>query len=329
MRANKMSSVRKRFGSPQPADMRIFVALERVRTLTAAAAALQLPLFTVSRAIKRVERLTGAPLLKRDDAGLKLTDLGREYLSACKKVLDAQANAEAVLHQHKTEPEGTLRIGSPVLFARNVLAIILPTFHARFPKLAIELDLYSSEWKQEPTAAHDIFFKVRTPQQSRHHQKTFPAIRQGLFASPAYLKEHAAPAYPADLDHHTCVGHSEDGTFPPWNLTKGGEHTPVQPRLSVVVDDPEIQARFALASSGIALLPLWLAEDYKNEGALVPVLESWTPDPVVFCALHAGRHRIAPKESALLNYLGQVIGTAKDPRCHGRDPRLLFVRPDR
>ncbi len=109
----------------------------------------------------------------------------------------------------------------------------------------------------------------------------------------------------------------------------GGELITVQPRLSVVVDDPEIQARFALASSGVALLPLWLAEEYKNEGMLVPVLKSWIPEPVVFCALHAGRHRIAPKENAFLNYLGDVIGTAKDPRCHGRDPRNFFAKLDR
>ncbi len=301
------------------------MTLEHARTLTAAAAALQLPLFTVSRAIKRLEKLAGVLLLKRDHAGLKLTDLGREYLAACKNVLDAQAKAEAILHHHKAEPEGTLRIGSPVTFARSVLATILPTFNARFPRLIIELDLYSSEWKQEPTAVHDIFFKVRTPQQSRHHQKTFPAIRQGLFASPAYLKTHTPPLHPVDLDHHTCVGHSEDGTFPPWNLNMGGEHIPVQPRLSVVVDDPEIQAQFALASSGIALLPLWLAEDYKNEGTLVPVMEGWIPDPVVFCALYAGRHRSTHKENAFLNYLEGVLGTAKDPRCQNRNPKLFFA----
>ena len=325
MRANAKRSVRRDGGSPHLADMRIFVALERARTLTAAAALLRLPLFTVSRAIKRVERLAGMLLVKRDAGGLKLTDLGRDYLLACKEILAAEAKAEVILHKHRAEPEGTLRIGTPVTFARSVLSFILPAFHARFPKLALELDLYSSEWKQEPTALHDIFFKVRTPQQSRHHLKIFPAIRQGLFASPTYLQSHPAPVHPSELDHHICVGHSDDRTFPPWNLARGGAHVFVQPRLSVVVDDPEIQARFALASCGIALLPLWLAERFKNEGKLIPLLDEWTPDPVVFCALHAGRLRTASKEKAFLEYLGSILGTANDPRCKGKDPGMIFL----
>ena len=284
-------------------DMRIFVALDGARTLTAAAVSLQLPLFTVSRAIKRVERLSGMTLVKRDPAGLALTDIGREYLQACREILEAQARATAVLKAHQAEPEGTLRIGAPVTFARSVLSVILPAFQATFPKLSIDLDLYSSEWNQEPTASHDVFLKVRTPQQSKRHLKTFPAIRQGLFASPAYLRAQTAPTHPADLGAHTCVGHSEDGTFPPWNLSRRNEHIPVQPRLSVAVDDPEIQARFALAGSGIALLPLWLAESYRIEGRLIRLLEDWTPDPVVFCALHAGRVRMASKENRFLDYL--------------------------
>ena len=71
--------------------------------------------------------------------------------------------------------------------------------------------------------------------------KTFPAIRQDLFASRAYLQTHPAPVHPNDLDQHICVGHSEDGIFPPWNLTRSNQHYPVQPYLSVMVADPEIQ----------------------------------------------------------------------------------------
>ena len=312
-------------GSPKHADMRIFVALERARTLTALAASLQLPLFTVSRAIKRMEQLAGVMLVKRAGGGLKLTETGRDYLQACREVLDAQAKANAVLHAHRTEPAGTLRIGSPVTFARIVLSAVLPEFQSRYPKLSLAIDLYSSEWDQESTALHDVFFKVRTPQQSRHHLKTFPAIRQGLFASPAYLEAHGTPVHPADLDHHKCVGHSEDGTFPPWNLTRGGEHIPVQPRLAIMVDDPEIQAKFALASCGVALLPLWLAENHRGERQLVPVLENWIPDPIVFCALYAGRLRAASKENALLHYLGGILGTASDPRCNGKESRTFFL----
>ena len=316
--------VRQQAGDLLASDMRIFVALDGARTLTAAAISLQVPLFTVSHAIKRVERLAGMTLIKRDPAGVALTDIGREYLQACRDVLEAQNRAMAVLKAHREEPEGTLRIGAPVMFARSVLSVILPSFQATFPRLFIQLDLYTSEWNQEPTISHDVFLKVRTPQLSRRHLKTFPAIRQGLFASPSYLQAHTTPRQPRDLEKHICVGHSEDGTFPPWNFSRGNELIPLRPRLSVAVDDPEIQARFALAGSGIALLPLWLAESYRVDGRLVPLLEDWIPAPVVFCALHAGRLRIASKENKFLDYLAGKLGTASDPRSQGGDPRAFF-----
>ena len=309
---------------PRAIDMDVFVALDGAHTLTSAAASLRVPLFTVSRAIKRLERAAGVKLVRRDHTGLTFTDVGRDYLQACKEVLAAQVRAAAVLKVHRAEPEGRLRVGAPVTFAHSVLSVILPPFQVRFPKLSIDIDLYSSEWNQEPTASHDVFFKVRTPQLSKRHLKTFPAIRQGLFASPAYLKAQTIPKHPSDLDAHMCVGHSEDGTFPPWNLSRDNEQILVQPRLSVAVDDPEIQARFALTGSGIALLPLWLAESYKVEGRLVPVLEDWLPDTIVFCALHAGRLGLASKEKKFLDYLIQTLGTASDPRCRGRDPRAFF-----
>ena len=46
--------------------LQIYVAIGQSRTLTEAAALLQLPLFTVSRALKHVEALAKVALVRRD-----------------------------------------------------------------------------------------------------------------------------------------------------------------------------------------------------------------------------------------------------------------------
>ena len=305
--------------------LQIYVAIGQSRTLTDAAALLQLPLFTVSRALKHVEALAKVALVRRDRSGLELTSAGRDYLSACVNVLDAHATAASVLAGHRGEPEGTLRVGTPLPFATKVLGPILPQFLQRYPNIELDIDLYSSDWDQAPKAVHDIFLKVRTPRDSQHHLMMFPAILQGLFASPQYVAKHSLPESPFDLASHR-LGQTRDHSAFTWKFRNGKEQVALTPNFSIVVADVEVLAQLALHSAGIAVLPVWRAHPEVTAGNLVHVLPQWAAEEVIFCALHSGRHRVTSKERALLDFLGTVLGTASDPRCNGQKPSLFFAR---
>ena len=305
-------------------QMRIFVAIGQARTLTEAAASLQLPLFTVSRALKRIEIASKLLLVRRDASGLELTGAGRDYFNACFGVLEAHREVADVLEKHRKEPEGTLRICTPIPFARHVLSVILPEFRTHYPRLRIDMNLYCSDWDQSPKAIHDVFIKVRTPKDMRHHQRVFPSIRQGLFASLEYLSEHEAPATLLDLEQHSCLGQTRDHTAFAWNLTCKSDHRTISPSFSIVVSDVDVLMQLTLGSAGIAILPLWQAQPEVTSGRLQRVLPEWVPDDLTFCALHSGRTRMASKESAFLNFLGNILGTRTDPRVRGEDPSLYF-----
>ena len=206
-----------------------------------------------------------------------------------------------------------------------MLGPILPLFQQRYPHIKLDIDLYSSDWDQAPKAVHDIFLKVRTPKDSRHHLTMFPAILQGLFASPQYLARHAMPESPFDLESHRCLGQTRDHSAFAWKFRGRTEQVALNPNFSVVVADVEVLAQLALHSAGIAVLPLWRAHPEVTTGNLVHVLPDWAPEEVIFCALHSGRHRVTLKERAFLHFLGTVLGTADDPRCHGEKPSLFFA----
>jgi len=308
--------------------MRVFVAIAQSRTLTEAALSLRLPLFTVSRVLKRIESTSQLALVRRDGAGLELTGAGRDYFDACESVLEAHQRVADVVARQRREPEGTLKISTPIPFAVHVLSAILPDFQRLYPSLRVDLDLYCSDWYKLPEAGHDIVFKVRAPKDSRHHVKVFPPIRQGLFASPDYLKQRSEPTAPTQLYEHVCLGMSSDPALWSWNLTRKSEYVSIKPNCAIVAPDMEIMTQLAVRSAGIAVLPLWRAHIEVLAGKLWPILTDWAPEVVRFFALHGGRLRMASRESTFLDYLAGILGTAADPRCHGHNPDLFFGPAD-
>ena len=308
-----------------PADAQIFLAIASSHTLSEAAASLGLPLHTVSRGLKRLEHAARVDLVRRSREGHSLTDTGRRLLAACHKILEAQLAAAEAIRGKRGDLEGTLRLGAPAQFARSVLTIIVPRFRRRHPKLRVEIELYCSDWDQEPNTAHDIFLKVRTPRDSRRHLHVFPSIRQGLFCSSNFFETcQVEPKHPTDLLHLTCLG-DEGSMAEGWLFSKKSEQIRVHPDFMISVSDPDVLAGLTLADAGIAILPLWLAAAEKTGQSLVQLLPEWEIEPIVFCALFNGRLRPGSKEHEILTEFASVLGTAEDPRCAGVDPERFFV----
>jgi LysR family transcriptional regulator, transcriptional activator for dmlA len=65
--------------------------------------------------------------------------------------------------------------------------------------------------------------------------------------------------------------------------------------------------------------------DIRNR--LVPVLPLWNPEPITLCALFSGAARLTPKVQVLLNFLGEYVGTDRDPGLHRLPAKGLFTDP--
>ena len=74
--------------------MTVFLATVDTGSLSAAGRKLGMPLATVSRKLSDLEAHLKARLLNRSTRGLTLTDAGREYLAACKRILEDVGEAE-------------------------------------------------------------------------------------------------------------------------------------------------------------------------------------------------------------------------------------------
>jgi LysR family transcriptional activator of dmlA len=295
---------------PDLNDVRTFVLIAQAGTLTAAARELKLPTSTVSRSLTRLERHLNVMLAQRSPRGLSLTDFGKEYLQTCRRALRALRDGSDLLAQRRARPSGLLKVACPVTMARLVFAPLLKEFLARYPDLRVEIEPYSSGWDQEPREDVDVFFKLRAPKDSLRRVRPYPGTARGLFASPRYVRSSGAPATPEDLTSHTCIGSGV------WRLSRGAKVMTPNIVFRVVTADPVVHLDLALDGVGIAILPIYMAKRPDIRDRLVPILPQWKPDPITLCALFSGSARLTPKVQVLLDFLGEYLGTDRDPRLH-------------
>ncbi len=250
-----------------------------------------------------------------------MTDLGKEYLQTCRRALRTLKDGSKLLESRRERPSGLIRVACPITMARSIFAPLLKEFLERYPDLRVEIESYASGWDQEPREDVDVFFKVRAPKDSIRRVRPYPGTKRGLFASPDYIAERGNPAVPDELVSQTCIGSGI------WKLSRGSKVAAPNIVFKVVVSDPVVHLDLALSGLGIAILPLYMAKRLDVRNRLMPVLPLWSPEPITLCALFFGPARLTPKVQVLLDFLGEYIGTNRDPRLHEVPAKGLFTDP--
>ena len=302
-------------------DIRIFTVAGQEGTLTSAAVKLQLPTSTVSRALTRLEKSLDVLLIRRSSRGLVLTDFGKEYLQVCRRALRTLHEGSETLVARRERPSGLIKIACPVTMAHLIFAPLLGELLKRYPELRLQIEPYTPEADQEFREDIDVVFKVRTPRDTLRRMRNYPSTKRGLFASAQYIKMFGMPSRPEELPAHSCLGAGA------WKLNRGTATAAPNIQFKVVTNDPTVLLELTLGHCGIALLPLYMGEWAELGNNLVQVLPRWIGQPVTLCALFSGQSRLTPKVQVLLDFLGEYIGTSRDPRLHGVDPKGLFTSP--
>ncbi|MBC8038844.1 MAG: LysR family transcriptional regulator, partial [Rhizobiales bacterium] len=120
-------------------SMYLLLAVTDAGSFSAAARKLGMPLATISRKISNLERHLKARLLNRTSRQLTLTDAGRDYVAASKRILEFVADAERAAAGEYSTPKGDLVIAAPIVFGRlHVLPVIIE-FLKTYPDIDIRI----------------------------------------------------------------------------------------------------------------------------------------------------------------------------------------------
>jgi DNA-binding transcriptional LysR family regulator len=303
-------------------ELQFFVLVAQTRSFTLTAKRLNLPKSSVSRGIGRLEKRLGVQLIERTTRSVRLTELGKLYLTHCQRVIEEAEQADIAVGAMLATPRGKIRVGAPVAFARFVLGPLMNEFLSMYPELRIHIELLNIRNRGEEEDL-DMVVRAGPLENSGWLVKPLMRVRLGLYASPSFLKLHRRPESPADLEKFACIvtscgplGEADD--FAIWRLRRESETREINVIARVSVPDPSVHRQLALAGAGVAMLGQAEVVTDLKQRRLVRLLPDWEPEPIELHALYPSRLSSSPKVRALLEFLRERCNDAY--RLEGRIP---------
>ncbi|HDR8993069.1 LysR family transcriptional regulator [Burkholderia vietnamiensis] len=286
-------------------DLYYFVQVVEHGGFAPAGRALNMPKSKLSRRVALLEARLGMRLIQRSTRRFTVTDVGQTYYAHCRAMLveaDAADEAIALLHE---EPRGIVRVSCPVALLDSLAGAMIAAFMVACPHVEIHLEA-TNRRVDVVGEGIDVAIRVRPPplEDSDLALRVLAERGQCLVASPALLREHGAPAVPADLTRMPSLDHGLPQAAHVWRL-RGPDQAQAeihhQPRL--VTGGMLALRAAAVAGVGVVQLPTMMVRDELARGELVNVLPDWAPRREIVHAVFASRRGLLPGVRALLDFL--------------------------
>ena len=285
-------------------------------SLSAASRALGMPLTTVSRKVSDLEAHLRTQLLVRTSRRLSLTEAGRAYVAASRRILDEIDDAERAASGEYRAPRGHLTITASIMFGRLHVEPVVLEFLKAYPDITARLILADHVVSLIDNHV-DVAIRVGRLADSSMIATRLGAVSWVTCASPQYLESRGTPKTPTFLDQHDCIMFEGLYSTNLWGFGRGDntEQRPVQPRFTVNTADAAIAA--AIASSGITRVLSYQVRAPVAEGKLRIILRAFEPEPLPVHLVHAGQPLLPLKLRAFLDFAAPRL------KAWVRDPSVL------
>ena len=246
--------------------------VEQQGSLTAAAGVLNLTQSALSHSMKKLEQQLGTDIWLREGRSLRLTQAGQYLLAVANRVLPQLALAEERLQQFAQGERGSLRIGMECHPCYQWLLKIVSPYLAAWPDVDVdvkqkfqfggigalfgyEIDLlvtpdplFKPGLVFEPVFDYEQVLVVS----SRH------PLAQAAYLKPRQLEAEVLITYPVATDRLDV--------FTQFLLPAG-----ISPKRHKTIETTDIMLQMVESGRGVAALPRWLAQEYAERMAVVPV----------------------------------------------------------
>ena len=272
-------------------------------SLSSASRKLGMPLATVSRKVSELETHLRTKLVNRTSRKLTLTDAGRSYVAACKKILEDIGEAERAATGEYSAPKGDLTITAPIVFGRlHVLPVALDFLKA-YSDIDIRIVLGDrvSNLSEEPI---DLAVRIGELADSSLIAAKVGAVRRVVCGSPAYFAKRGTPQNLHDLSAHDCITFEGLMSSKVWTFRTGKSETTVPIHSRLVINTAEAAIGAAIAGFGITRVLSYQIATALRAGALVTALEKFEPAPAPVSLVYEGHGLLPLKLRAFLDFAG-------------------------
>jgi DNA-binding transcriptional LysR family regulator len=248
---------------------RMFIAVVQSGSLSSAAARLGIPLPTLSRRIRDLERQLKVQLLARSARGTKLTDAGARLYEHASRAIETLLEAEQVVASDQASLKGRLRLSFPQTV--EPWWDMVAAFQRRYPD--IQVYVYSTERRLDLIEdGIDVALRVGAIVHDTMVARHVMSVRNILVASPKLIERFGMPTEPDALHRFPCAVWASRVDVPArWEL---GGHV-VQPAAVLSTNDYHHLCHRALGGDVVTELPPFLAATPIRQQRLVPLLPQY------------------------------------------------------
>jgi DNA-binding transcriptional LysR family regulator len=289
--------------------MTILLAAAETGSLSAAGRRLGKPLTTISRKVSELEAHLNVRLLNRTGRRLTLTDSGRSYAEASKRILEDVREAERSASGEYSEPKGDLVVAASLILGRQYVLPIVAEFLKLNPGINVQLVL-ANRIVNVMEEQVDLAIRVSNSPDSSLIAIHLGSTRRVVCGSPAYFRAHGIPRTPADLQAHDCVtigGFMSPGT---WTFKSGKSEIEVPIRSRLVVSTAEAALDAAIAGVGIVSALSYQLPPAEKAHQLEIVLPEFEPEPMSVDMLYVGGRLMPRKLRAFCDFAAPRLKAA-------------------
>ena len=285
----------------RPEAMSALLAAVDAGSLSGASRKLGMPLATVSRKVSELETHLRTRLVTRTSRRLILTDAGRSYVAACKRILDDVREAERAAAGEYSAPRGELIITAPIVFGRLHVLPVLLEFLNTYPEIDVRLTLADHVVNLQEDHV-DLAVRIGELPDSSLVAMRVGSIGRVVCGSPAYFAERGTPKRPNELSKHDCITFNGLTSPEAWIFPSGKGTISVAVHSRLIVNTAEAAIDAAITGLGITRVLSYQVADALRTGALLLALREFEPPPVPVSLVHAGQGRLALKLRAILDF---------------------------
>lgn len=230
-------------------DLRVFLAVARLGSVSGAARHLDVQHSTVSRRLQQLERRLGVRLLDRKRSGYQLTAAGESLQQATQRMEREVLTIDSALQGLDSHLGGTLRVTAVNIMAGSVLAPVFARFSTAYPEIDLQIVVANTDLSLAEREA-DVAIRVTNTPMDTLMGKKLARIASTVYGSRDYVERMKRDDLAPEWIGASCCDYHKRWTQ---TLSAGKHHR-------VLSDDPNLTLQLIKQHVGLGVLPCYLAD---------------------------------------------------------------------